>query len=140
MTKREALRALRAALLALYDNPISIRRLVDDAGVEAGQINFQGAVQDIWYNVITETERQEQIHALISVVDEPYQKNGALQQAYAAYQAAEQGRAADLSQPPARPGAHSTQTTVNTGGGAYIAGNVNTDGGDFVGRDKKVNR
>lgn len=139
MTKREALRALRLALLALYDNPISIRRLVDDAGVEAGQINFQGAVQDIWYNVITETERQEQIHALISVVDEPYQKNVALQQAYAAYKAAEQGTTATLSEPTERSGASSTQTTINTGGGAYIAGNVQTSG-DFVGRDKKVNR
>lgn len=48
MTKREALRALRTALLALYDNPTSIRRLVDDAGVDAGLINFQGSAQDIF--------------------------------------------------------------------------------------------
>ncbi len=30
------------------------------------------------------------------------------------------------------------QRTVQTGGGAYIRGNVNTGGGDFVGRDKVV--
>ncbi len=29
--------------------------------------------------------------------------------------------------------------TIETGGGAYIAGNINTGGGDFVGRDKIVN-
>ena len=29
------------------------------------------------------------------------------------------------------------RTTVNTGGGAYVAGNVDT-GGDFIGRDKKI--
>ena len=28
--------------------------------------------------------------------------------------------------------------SVSTNGGAYIGGNVNTGGGDFVGRDKKV--
>ncbi len=139
MTKREALRALRTALMALYDNPMSIRRLVDDAGIEAGPINFQGAVQDIWYSVIMEAERQEQIHALVSVVDEPYQKNATLQQAYAAYQQVDQA-SADKTQTAARVSTQPSQTTINTGGGAYIAGNVNTGGGDFVGRDKKVNR
>ena len=31
-----------------------------------------------------------------------------------------------------------TDKKINTKGGAYIAGNVNTGGGDLVGRDKKV--
>ena len=30
--------------------------------------------------------------------------------------------------------------TINTGGGAYIEGNVNTGGGDFVGRDMIINK
>lgn len=30
----------------------------------------------------------------------------------------------------------SSSTTVNTGGGAYVGGNVHVEGGDFVGRDK----
>ena len=30
--------------------------------------------------------------------------------------------------------------TINTGGGAYIEGGVNTGGGDFVGRDQMVNQ
>ena len=30
-----------------------------------------------------------------------------------------------------------TQTNIDTGGGAHIVGNVNTGGGDFVGRDKR---
>lgn len=139
MTKREALRVLRTALLALYDQPASIRRLVDDAEIDAGQIDFQGAAQDIWHSVLTAADRQEQIHALIHAVDAPYQKNAALQQAYAAYQQLDQDRAA-TPQAAATRGAQPSQTTVNTGGGAYIAGNVNTGGGDFVGRDKKVNR
>lgn len=139
MTKREALRALRTALLALYDNPASIRRLVDDADVDAGQIDFQGAAQDIWHSVLTAADRQEQIDALVRVVDAPYQKNVALQQAYAAYQQLDQD-SGDTAQTAARRSTQSTQTTINTGGGTYIAGNVNTGGGDFVGRDKKINR
>lgn len=138
MTKREALRALRAALLALYDQPASIRRLVDDAEIDAGQIDFQGAAQDIWHSVLTAADRQEQIAALVRVVDAPYQKNAALQQAYAAYQQTDQG-STDTPQPAARLTTQPTQTTINTGGGTYIAGNVNTDGGDFVGRNKKAN-
>ncbi len=31
-----------------------------------------------------------------------------------------------------------TDKKINTNGGAYIGGNVNTGGGDFVGRDKKI--
>lgn len=138
MTKREALRALRAALLALYDHPASIRRLVDDAEIDAGQIDFQGAAQDIWHSVLTAADRQEQVDALVCVVDAPYQKNAALQQAYAAYQQTDQGRAA-TPQTAAKLSSQPTQTTINTGGGTYIAGNVNTDGGDFVGRNKKAN-
>lgn len=139
MTKREALRALRTALMALYDNPTSIRRLVDDADIAAGQIDFQGAVQDIWFNVITEAERQEKIPDLVSVVDAPYQKNAALQQAYGAYQHADPTKATDKPQTSTGTGGPSTHTTINTGGGTYIAGNVNTGGGDFVGRNKKGN-
>ena len=33
-----------------------------------------------------------------------------------------------------------TQLNVDTGGGAYVGGDVKTKGGDFVGRDKKVKR
>ena len=31
-----------------------------------------------------------------------------------------------------------TRTTINTGGGTHIDGDVNIQGGDFVGRDKKT--
>ena len=34
-------------------------------------------------------------------------------------------------------GSINTGTQINTGGGAHIVGNVNTGGGDFVGRDKR---
>lgn len=137
MTKREALRALRIALLALYDNPTTIHRLVDDAGIDAGQINFQGASQDIWHSVITETERQEQIHALVDAVDAPYRNNKALQQAYQAYQQTIGDGTPDAAQAPTKSDNSRPHVTINTGGGNYIAGNVNTGGGDFVGRDKK---
>lgn len=85
MTRRAVLRSLRTALLALYDNPLTIRRLVDDAGVDVGQITLYGAPEDIWYSVITETERQSKIDALLNAVDQRYQNNQALQQAYQAY-------------------------------------------------------
>lgn len=43
-----------------------------------------------------------------------------------------------LSLPKEHPSANEPNTTINTGGGAYIAGNVTTGGGEFVGRDKVI--
>ena len=47
------------------------------------------------------------------------------------------GDADDATTTPSGPTGRS-QTTVNTGGGAYIGGNVTMSGGDFVGRDKRT--
>lgn len=119
ITLREALLVLRSALLALYDSPTRIRRLMDDAGVDAGVINFQEAAQEIWHHVLTLTERTEQTEALVRAVDKPYQRNKALQQAYQAYQQAKQAVATNLPV-----GNSGTQITINT------------SSGDFVGRDQ----
>ncbi|MEZ4732003.1 MAG: effector-associated domain EAD1-containing protein [Caldilineaceae bacterium] len=132
---RDALRALRSALVTLYNNPTSIRRLVDDAGIVAGIINFQGSAQDIWYSVITEAERQARMPALVNAVDQAYQNNQALQLAYQAYQQAVHSSGRYLSQLAYQPDNKRSHMTINTGGGPYIAGNVNT-GGDFIGRDQ----
>ncbi|MCX7681577.1 MAG: hypothetical protein N2508_06400 [Anaerolineae bacterium] len=35
-----------------------------------------------------------------------------------------------------KPEERSQPTHIDTGGGAYIAGSVNVEGGDFIGRDK----
>jgi hypothetical protein len=45
-------------------------------------------------------------------------------------------------QPPPKPAPKSkeSRTEINTDGGVYIGGNVNTGGGDFIGRDKKAIR
>ena len=137
MTKQEALRALRNAFVTLYNNPTSIRRVVDDAGIDTGLVNFQGAALEIWYSVLSEAENQGKVDALVRAVDTPYQTNKALQQAYQAYlQANANAQSAALPSTVA-PASGGTQVTINTGGGSYIAGNVNTGGGDFVGRDQK---
>ena len=137
MTKQEALRALRNAFVTLYNNPSSIRRVVDDAGIDTGLVNFQGAALEIWYSVLTEAENQGKVDALVRAVDTPYQANKALQQAYQAYQQTSQADTTTLTQSATTPANSGTQITINTGGGPYIAGNVNTGGGDFVGRDQK---
>lgn len=132
---REALRALRTALLALYDNPKSIRRLLDDAGIVAESINFQESAQNIWHSVITETERQARMPALVNAVDQLYQNNQALQLAYQAYQQAVYSSGSYLSQL----ADHSRRTSpfhINTEGGIVVIGNINS-GGDFIGRDKR---
>jgi hypothetical protein len=137
MTKQEALRALRNALVTLYNNPTSIHRLVDDAGMDAGLVNFQGAALEIWYSVLTEAESQGKIESLVSAVDKPYQANKALQQAYQAYKQASGVDSFSAAQSSATADSSKPNVTINTGGGSYIAGNVNTGGGDFVGRDQK---
>ncbi len=43
-----------------------------------------------------------------------------------------------LAEAPAPTEIHRTTTEIDTGGGAYIGGNVSTGGGDFVGRDQVV--
>ena len=137
MTKQEALRALRNAFVTLYNNPTSIRRVVDDAGIDTGLVNFQGAALEIWYSVLTEAENQEKVDALVKAVDTPYQANKALQQAYQAYLQANANAPSAASSSKVTQASSGSQVTINTGGGPYIAGNVNTSGGDFVGRDQR---
>jgi hypothetical protein len=136
MTKQEALRALRNALVTLYNNPSSIRRVVDDAGIDTGLANFQGAALEIWYSVLTEAENQGKVDALVRAVDTPYQANKALQQAYQAYKQASGVDSSSVAQSSVTADSSKPNVIINTGGGPYIAGNVNT-GGDFVGRDQK---
>ena len=62
------------------------------------------------------------------------QRRGRLDALVAAVQAArDAGPAGTTGGPTPAPGG---QTVINTGGGAYIGGNVTIQGGDFVGRDK----
>lgn len=136
MTKGEALRALRAVLVGLYQDRDSIRRVVDDAGVNTAQINFQGAPADIWHSVLLEADKSGRIGSIVQTATDEYPNHaGRLAQAHQAY-----GEAAD---PPAgagqaQPGAPASGGTINTGGGAYIGGNLTIGSGDFVGRDKIV--
>jgi len=62
------------------------------------------------------------------------QRRGRLDALVAAIQAArDAGPAGPAGGPTPAPGG---QTVIDTGGGAYIGGNVTVQGGDFVGRDK----
>jgi hypothetical protein len=134
MTKGEALRALRIILVGLYQSYDSIRRVADDAGVNAVQISFQGSPTDVWHGVLLEAAKSGRIGGIVEIAGDEYGEfAGKLAQAHQAY--------LDAGQPqPEEPagGGKSYGTRIDTGGGAYIGGNVNLGGGDFVGRDKII--
>jgi len=145
MTKNnEAFKALRTMFIALYDDPSSIRRIADDAGIDSTVIDFQGAVLDIWHRVLVEAARQKRLEALVKEAQWNYRENTSLMTAYQNYLLAEAAdsvdplQAADLSEQDS----HIINADdpkiiqINTGGGLYIAGNVNA-GGDFIGRDQQ---
>lgn len=57
--QHKALRELREALSNLYPDPISARRLVDDAGLPTSIMSFTGTAQNIWYSILIEAQKHE---------------------------------------------------------------------------------
>jgi hypothetical protein len=55
--QREALRQLREVLTNLYSDPTSTRRLVDDTGLPASAMSFDGTAQNMWYSILNEVQR-----------------------------------------------------------------------------------
>lgn len=90
--------ALRNVLARLFSDESSIRRIVDDAGLDQQRIDFGSSAINVWHFVLTEAEKVDRVEALLQVVDsEGYGDNREFQDAYQAYRQS-QGKQDDLRQ------------------------------------------
>lgn len=62
------LRDLRVELTALCDENRRIRLLAEDVGLASSRMNFEGAAQEVWHEVIREAHRSSRLLALIDRV------------------------------------------------------------------------
>ena len=125
------------ALLSAYDGPGLAQmvriRLDEDLAAVAGGANLSEVV----FNLILWAERTGRTEELVVGASAGNPQNALLKTFTSQYLASGGGQAA------AGTGAGPSETsrpnqTINTGGGAYIGGNVSTGGGAFVGRDQIV--
>jgi hypothetical protein len=86
MTRQEDFRKLRGILAEIYVDVTSARRIVNDAGIDAAQIDFSNAAIDIWDRILREAEKTGKIHSLFQVVLSHYGDNQELRAACDAYQ------------------------------------------------------
>lgn len=77
--------ALRDALANLYREEANARRIVDDAGLDAIQINFNATARINWHHILAEAIRQNQLEALLEIVLEDYSENQRFYTAYTNY-------------------------------------------------------
>ena len=85
---------LRNILATLYSDEASIRRIVNDSGIDLLRINFNASVVNIWNSVLTEAEKHQQVEGLLKAVEGEYPRNHEFQAACRAYRQAI-GRPAD---------------------------------------------
>ncbi|MFN8486116.1 MAG: effector-associated domain EAD1-containing protein [Caldilineaceae bacterium] len=83
--KPEILRNLRNVLANLYPDETSIRRIIDDAGINVLRLNLDATAINNWHSVLTEAVKVGRVDALLSVVAEEYPSNKELRIAIAAY-------------------------------------------------------
>jgi len=136
VNKRDALTALWRLLIDLFRDKSQAGRLAEQMGIDPAQISADGAPADYWWRILVEAHRRNKVQELVKNASwEIEERSSDLKQAYRAYvDAPDTGVTLDAPGDSAGP----TGTHINTGGGAYICGSVNTLGGDFVGRDKIV--
>ena len=72
---------LHQALIQLVNNQTSARRYVAMAGMPDGNINFQGAISDIWFSIIEQADNQNKIVSLVQIVWKDYPDHQQLLQA-----------------------------------------------------------
>ena len=118
---------LRDTLAVLYPIDQDARRVVDDAGLIAIRITFSSRAQTNWHNILAEAVRQNSLDLLLKVALSDYTANPSLLVAYDQYRLfIAQGNHFEVPDP------------LPTGASVTIAGDVNLDQGDFIGRDKIV--
>lgn len=75
LSKRvERFRADVALLSKLYEHPSRIRQLVAKAGLslDVSRVNWQGAVRDVWFEVLAEAEKHRETSMLLDEVSKDY--------------------------------------------------------------------
>ena len=140
---------LRDALAHLYPTTESARRIADDAGLDARRIRFSPQALENWHAILGATVQADKLEALLHIVLAEYNSNGDLLAAYGMYRHfIEQGGQIAPPEPIYGDQGNSPSSGVQIGIGAKnvnigqnitqttIEGNVNTGGGDVVGRDK----
>jgi hypothetical protein len=78
---------LRSVLAFLYADETSIRRVVADAGLVSARIKFNVTVIDVWYLVLDEAAKANQVEALLAIAERDYEENPQLQLVCARYRA-----------------------------------------------------
>lgn len=128
---------LRDMLARLYPTVQDSQRVIQEAGYAMQNFDFSNKALDNWHSILNEAlKHDEMVNELLAVAISHYGRNRELVVAYAAYaQLPKTGSAQPLPSEQPAPTQRPAQTTINTGGGTYIAGNVSVQG-DFVGRNQ----
>lgn len=69
---RETLIQARRLLVELYDDPITIRRVIADAGLNSARINLGGSAINMWHAVLDEAQKSGLVGALGQVAIDDY--------------------------------------------------------------------
>jgi hypothetical protein len=129
--------ALRDTLVGLYPREQDARAIVDDAGLAGTQIAFSTHAETNWQHILAEVIRHQRLERLLSIVHTSHGDNLSWKAAYTQYRHfIKQGGVITL--PAQLSTDHDTAQSIDTAGGTYVAGDVTTKEGDFVGRDKHV--
>lgn len=76
---------LRNILATLYPDERSIRRVVDDAGIDSSKMVIDAHALNSWHFVLAEAEKNHQVEALLEAVKAEYKNNQPFLTAYHAY-------------------------------------------------------
>lgn len=79
---------LRTALVELYPDDASIRRVAADAGIHSSRIAFTAIAVNAWHSLLTEAEKVGRVNVLLGVVENEYRDNKEFREACAAYRQA----------------------------------------------------
>lgn len=94
MTNQTTFRNLRYVLATIYDDDITARRVVQDAGLDPLRIAFSARAIDNWQAILSEAHKTARLNALLEVALTEYANNQPLRDAYDNYR-----RAADQPDP-----------------------------------------
>ncbi|MBV7326922.1 hypothetical protein KFU94_01410 [Chloroflexi bacterium TSY] len=78
MEKSEIFKEIRSVLSDLFPNDNVARILIHDAGLNPDRISFNGSAIEIWFEILTEAERQNKVHSLLNAAFEHYPGNTSL--------------------------------------------------------------
>ncbi|GEM_PF-3857411 len=89
LAKRSALRDLRNLLVTLYQDSASIRRIVDDAGIDFAEVDLGGAPNNVWHVVLLQAAKEDKIEQIIHIACQEFSNQAAaLGEALQRYQGA----------------------------------------------------